>query len=250
MSEILIIVLLIIAGGISGFINTLAGSGSFITLPLLIFLGLPANIANGTNRIGIFFQNLVGVITFGKQKILNFNYGIKLSIPAFLGSLIGAIAAVKINTEIFEKIIGIIMLIMLIPLLIDTKKWLRHSPTHTNSKISIFQILLMFFIGAYSGFIQAGVGIFLALSLIIGCGFDVLQANALKVFIILITTFLAVIIFIINKQINYYYAFALTIGNIIGAYIAAKIAIKKGISFIKWFLIIIIVLSGIKLLFL
>lgn len=250
MPEVVIIALLIIAGALSGFINILAGSGSFITLPLLIFLGLPANIANGTNRIGILFQNLVGVIAFKKKKILNFNHGLKLSIPAFFGSLIGAIAAVNIDTKIFEKIIGIVMLIMLFPLLINTKKWFRTLQNPENIKIGVFQIIMMFFIGAYSGFIQAGVGIFIALSLVIGSGFDLLQANALKVLIILVTTCLAVTIFIINQQIYYYYAIALTIGNIIGAYIGAKVAIKKGIEFIKWFLILIIVLSGLKLLFL
>lgn len=250
MAEIIIIALLIIAGAISGFINILAGSGSFITLPLLIFLGLPANIANGTNRIGIILQNIAGVIAFSKQKVLNFNYGLRLSVPAFLGSIIGAIVAVKIDTKIFEKIIGLVMLIMLIPLLINMKKLIYNSKLTEKVNIGIWQLIIMFLIGVYSGFIQAGVGIFIALSLVIGSGFDLLQANALKVFIILITTCLAVIIFIINKQIYYYYAFALAIGNIIGAYIAAKLAIKKGIPFIKWFLIIIILLSGLKLLFL
>ncbi len=60
---------IILVGIIAGFINTHAGSGSLLTLPLLMFLGLPANIANGTNRVAIFLQNIVAVGSFKKKKV-------------------------------------------------------------------------------------------------------------------------------------------------------------------------------------
>ena len=90
---------IVLAGFFSGFINTVAGSGSLITLPLLMALGLPANVANGTNRIGILLQNVVGTASYHKQKVLDFRGSMKLVIPAVAGSVIGARIAVDINEE-------------------------------------------------------------------------------------------------------------------------------------------------------
>ncbi|RME71099.1 MAG: sulfite exporter TauE/SafE family protein, partial [Chloroflexi bacterium] len=77
---------IIAAGFVAGFINTLAGSGSLVTLPLLIFAGLPANVANGTNRVAILLQNVVGVSSFRQQKVLDWRGGLKLALPAIIGS--------------------------------------------------------------------------------------------------------------------------------------------------------------------
>ena len=120
-----IYVLIVLAGFFAGFINTLAGSGSLITLPLLMALGLPANIANGTNRIAILLQNVVGVSSFGKQKILNFKTSLKLLIPAVIGSVIGAQIAVDINEEIMTKTIGGLLLFMFFFILLKPSRWLR-----------------------------------------------------------------------------------------------------------------------------
>ena len=112
MDEIWIYLLVVIVGLVAGFINTLAGSGSLLTLPLLIFLGLPANVANGTNRIGILLQSLVGVGSFRKQKVLNFKEGMWLMIPAVVDSLVGAKLAININEEMMRKAIGALLIIM------------------------------------------------------------------------------------------------------------------------------------------
>ena len=99
-------------GFIAGFINTLAGSGSLLTLPLLMFLGLPANVANGTNRIAILLQNVVGVASFKKQKVLDVKHGLWLGIPAVVGSLIGAQIAINMNEEIMRNTIGGLLVFM------------------------------------------------------------------------------------------------------------------------------------------
>jgi uncharacterized membrane protein YfcA len=104
--------ILIIAGIVAGFINTLAGSGSLITLPLLMFMGLPANIANATNRIGIILQSAVGAASFRQQKVFDYKEGIWFAVPATFGSLAGAIAAVNLSSDLMEKIIGGLLFFM------------------------------------------------------------------------------------------------------------------------------------------
>lgn len=118
------IILLIVAGIFVGFINTLAGGGSIISLSILMLLGLPAGVANGTNRIGILFQNIAGVASFKQQKVLETKKGLILAIPAVIGSLIGAWIAVDLNEDAFEKAIGVIMLLMMIFMLVNPQKYL------------------------------------------------------------------------------------------------------------------------------
>ncbi len=240
------IILLIVAGVFVGFINTLAGGGSIISLSILMLLGLPANVANGTNRIGILFQNIAGVASFKQQKVLETRKALLLAIPAVIGSLIGAWVAVDINEDIFEKAIGGIMLLMMVMMLVNPQKLLHGRQDLSEKKINFWQMLLFLGIGFYGGFIQLGIGYFL-IAAIVGLGYDLVKTNAIKVLIVLIYTPFTLIIFIINDQINWAYGLTLTIGTFIGALIASRLAVKKGVNFVRWVIILVIILTSLHL---
>jgi uncharacterized membrane protein YfcA len=165
-------------GLIAGFINTLAGSGSLLTLPLLMFLGLPANVANGTNRIAILLQNVVGVSSFRQQKVLDFREGLKIGIPAVIGSLLGARIAVHLDDALMEKFIGGLLIGMFFLIILRPNRWLKGREGQSPVKPA-WQFLIFFLIGIYGGFIQAGVGFFLLAGLVIGAGHELVRANAL-----------------------------------------------------------------------
>lgn len=239
--------LIILAGALAGFINTLAGSGSLITLPLLMALGLPANVANGTNRIGVLFQNAVAVGSFKKQKILNFQTSLKLVVPSIVGSIIGALIAVDINEEVMTKTIGGLLLVMFFLVLFKPSRWLREKQDLAAAPYWL-QVIIFFLIGIYGGFIQAGVGFFLLAGLVLGAGYDLVRANAVKVLIVLAFTVFALAIFILNDQVNYIYGFILAAGNILGALIAARFAVKWGPKFVRYLLLIILIVASVKLL--
>ncbi len=117
--------LAVIAAGFgAGFINTLAGSGSLITLPLLIFLGLPANVANGTNRVGVLFQNIISTESFRRQQVLDARGAWLLGLPAIVGSIIGAKIAVDLDEALMRQVIGVLMIVMLVVIIIRPKRWL------------------------------------------------------------------------------------------------------------------------------
>ena len=238
----------IAAGFAAGFINTLAGSGSLITLPLLIFIGLPANIANGTNRIAILLQNVVAVGSFGQQKALDFRRGIILAAPAVVGAIIGAQIAVNLNEQTMRLTIGGLMVVMLAVILIRPSRWLKGRPEVMNSKPDWFQLAIFFAIGIYGGFIQAGVGIFLLAGLVMGAGYDLVKANAVKLLIVLCFTVFALIIFVINDQVNWAVGLILAVGNMTGAWVASRMAVKRGAGFVRWILITVVVVSAVKLL--
>lgn len=238
------IIALIIAGLMVGFINTLAGGGSIISLSVLMVLGLPANVANGTNRIAIAVQTLTASSSFRQQKVLDTKKGVILGIPALLGSILGALIAVDINEAIFEKAVGIIMLVMLIFILYNPKKWLSGQDELLKKKTSFIQILIFFLIGVYGGFIHMGVGYFLLIALVGGIGYDLVKANAVKVFIVLIYTPVALFIFLLYGQVNWEYGLTLTIGNVFGALIASRLAVKKGVNFVRWVIVVVILLTS------
>lgn len=234
-------------GIIAGFLNTLAGSGSLLTLPLLMFLGLPANVANGTNRIAILLQNIIGVSSFKKQKILSLKEGIRIGLPATAGSLLGAQIAITLNEDIMTKAIAVLLIFMFFLILLNPDRWIRSREGHPPVTRWI-QIVIFFMIGIYGGFIQAGVGFFLLAGLVLGAGYELIKANAIKVFIVLLYTPVALAVFIYNNQVNYKLGLILAVGNMIGAYIGARYAAKLGARVISYFVLAALAFASMKLL--
>lgn len=238
------VVILIVSGVLVGFINTLAGGGSIISLSILMFLGLPANVANGTNRVAIFIQNIAAVGSFKQKKVLDHKKGFWLAIPATLGSIVGAWIAVDINEEIIEKAIAVVMLIMLVVILYKPQRWLKGQPELQDKKVSFWQMALFFIIGIYGGFLHLGVGYALLGGIVLGTGYDLVKANAIKVFIILIWTPVTLVIFIINGQVNFLYGLILSLGNVVGALLASRLAIKHGTGFVRWVIVAVILITA------
>lgn len=238
-------------GAIAGFINTLAGSGSLLTLPLLIFLGLPANVANGTNRVAILMQSIAAVGGFKANNIFEWNDTLRFAIPASLGAILGSVVAVDINEGLMNRIIGALLIFMSVMLLIKPERWLspKKIPTSKASKgRGVLTFIIFVAIGFYGGFIQAGVGFFLLAGLVLGAGIDLVRANAYKVLITLVYTVLALGVFILNHQVDYIFGISMGAGSMLGAWIATHVAVKRGAGFIRWFLLACVFVFAVKLL--
>jgi hypothetical protein len=241
------ITLLIVSGIFVGFINTLAGGGTIISISLFMFMGLPANMANGTNRIAVILQNITSVSEFKRKKVLDFKKGTRLAIPTIIGAILGAQIASDINEEIFEKALAVVMIMMVYFIMVKPSKWLKGQQDLMNKKVSWWQYLLFFLIGIYGGFVQVGVGYFLLGGIVLGAGYDLVRANAIKVWIVLLYTVFALLIFILNDQVRWDYGLVHAIGNIIGAYIASHFAVAWGANFVRWVMIVIIAITVLHL---
>lgn len=240
--------LLVATGILVGFINTLAGSGSLISLPLLMYIGLPANVANGTNRVAIMLQSMVGAGSFRKQKVIEFREGIWLSIPAVIGSVLGAMLAVDLNELMMRRAIGVLMIVMFFLIIFKPEAWIRGHAGKLKAKPSFWQVLIFFGIGLYGGFIQAGVGFFLLAGLVMGAGMNLIRANAFKNLIVALYTPFALIVFIINNQVNWIIGLTLAAGNMLGAYLATRVAVNRGAKFIRIILLIVLFAASMDLL--
>jgi uncharacterized protein len=242
-----IYVILVAAGIVAGFINMLAGSGSLITLPLLMFIGLPPTVANATNRIGILIQSIVGSASFRKQKAFTFRESVWFVIPSAAGSILGALIASNFNEELMRRVIGGLLLFMFFMILYKPERWIaakRHD-LHKAPKLWVF--VVFFAIGVYGGFIQAGVGFFLLAGLVYGAGTDIIKANALKVFITGVFTLFALVIFAVSASIDWKIGFILASGNAIGAWLGSRVAVSWGPKFVRIVLLVVVFVSSLEL---
>jgi len=145
-------------------------------------------------------------------------------------------------------VIGVLMVVMLVVVLIRPKRWLVGRPEMFLRRPGWLQLVIFFLIGIYGGFIQAGVGIFLLAGLVLGAGYELVRANAVKNLIVMVFTLFALIVFIINDQVEWLPGLVLAVGNMMGAWVAARMAIEKGAKFVRWILIAVIVVSAFILL--
>lgn len=238
---------LIAAGFLVGIINTLAGGGTVISFSVLMLMGLPAPIANGTNRIAIALQTFTATASFRKQKVLDLKRGTYLSIPTMVGSVVGAWVAIDLNEAMFEKALAVVMLFMLVFMFYQPEKWLTGQPELKKKGVNFLQIILFFLIGVYGGFVHVGVGYFLLAALVVNAGYNLVEANAVKVLNVLLYTLMALAVFIFEDQINYSYGFTMAIGNVAGALVASRISVKRGAGFVRWVVVFIILITSVHL---
>lgn len=242
------LVYLVLIGFVAGIINTLAGGGSVLTLPMLIFLGLPPSMANGTNRVAILIQNIFGTAGFKSKGINTFPHSIYLGIAAFLGALIGAKIGVDIKGDLFNKILGGVVLLVVF-FIIYKPKFQTEVLERLEGKSLIIGLIAFFFIGIYGGFIQAGTGFFIILALTQINHVSLVKTNAFKTVIVFIYTIAAILVFGLYNQIDWMYGLVLAAGNATGAWVASRWSVGKDDRVIRYFLVVAAVIIAVKLWF-
>ncbi|HXW08464.1 MAG TPA: sulfite exporter TauE/SafE family protein [Vicinamibacterales bacterium] len=213
-------------GFVAAVINVIAGGGSFLTLPLLLFLGLPASVANGTNRVGVLAQNVSAVLGFHRHQALPLRWALGVSVPAVAGAALGVWAALLVPDVAFRRILSLVMLAMTFGTLLRRSRSsapvqeLRH-PWH-------WTMLAGFFVtGVYGGFLQAGVG-FLSLAMTSLAGLDLVRGNAVKVFTVMLLTLLSLAVFAGTGHVDWPAGAALGLGNLLGGIVGVRVAVLKG----------------------
>ena len=225
-------ILLLCAGGLfAGVINTLAGGGSLLTVPLLVMIGLPGNVANGSNRVGVLVQSVVSAWRFRAEGVSGFRAALPLLLPIGLGSLIGAYIVSQLADRTFERLFGIVMVLLLLPMLWRAP---QASPSTDRQQrwprpVSFF---VFFAIGLYGGSFQAGVGIALIFALAYA-GDDLVRANSIKVVIVAALTLIALPVFVIQDQIAWIPGLVMGCGFAVGGALGTRLAIRGGEKLIR-----------------
>ncbi|MDG2074359.1 MAG: sulfite exporter TauE/SafE family protein [Polaribacter sp.] len=236
-------------GFIAGFINTIAGGGSLLTLPVLIFMGLPPSVANGTNRIGIIIQMLAGSAGFKSKGITTFPFSIYMGVSALVGSLIGAQIAVDIKGETFNKVLSFVMITVVLIIVFKPKLKTKELIERTTGKHLWISCVAFFIFGIYGGFINAGLGFILILFMHYLNRLSLVKSNATKAVIIIIYMSAALIVFILNDKVDWKMGLIMAIGTSLGGWFGSRFSVKKGDGFIKIFLVVVVSFMAIKLWF-
>jgi uncharacterized protein len=241
-------------GILAGFINTLAGGGSFFTLPMLIFLGLPAVVANGTNRLAITVQSIFAVAGFRRKGVSDFKSSLLLSVPSCIGAIIGAQLAVGIPDILFKRILAVLMVLFLGLILWDPiqrrYRITRHveniSELSWNRNIAV--MIALFFAGIYGGFVQAGVGFLFIMTFNMIGRLNLVKTNSHKVFIAGINALFSLFVFLLHSKIYWITGLVLAAGTGLGGWIGSNLAVSKGEWFVRVVLAISIIAMVVRLL--
>jgi uncharacterized membrane protein YfcA len=224
--EIYTYILAIGGGFFAGILNAIAGFGSVITLSIMIeFMGMPANLANGTNRINMFTQTSLSSLAYFRQGKLNFKKCQLGVILAFVGAMFGVVLALNISNEAFKIIFRYLLILMFLAVLVNPKRWIHE--TDLDYKMSKWiSIPLFLLLGFYGGFIQMGMGLFTLIVLVLIAKLNIVEANAIKVFIIALYTLVLIFIFDYKGLIDWRIGLTFALGQGIGGYLAAYYASK------------------------
>jgi hypothetical protein len=238
--------LLFAVGVLAGVLNVMAGGGSAITLPILIFLGLDSPLANGTNRLAVFVQCIATVISFKREKYSDLATSMKLAACALPGALAGALLAVRMESILFQKVLGIFILVIVATVLIPPPKATEPGKAKRKHGWLIYPVMLG--IGFIGGLHQVGIGFFMIAALRHLMGLDLVTINMHKAAVFFIYSIPAMIVFSVTGNIDWTLGLILAAGNALGGWWAAKISVRRGEKVIRIVLVIAMVIMALKLL--
>jgi len=240
----------IIGSFFAGVINTLAGSGSAITLTILTeLIGLPPNMANGTNRVGVLTQGIAGTYAFHKNGKLDVPRSMPYIIPTIIGAIVGVLVAVYVSNEQFKAVFSYLMVAMLFIILIKPKRWLRETDVQ-NPPSALISIPLFLALGFYGGFIQMGMGVFYLAAMVMVAKYNIIESNAVKSFVVAAYTVVVIAIFQYKGMIDWYFGFLLAIGQTAGGWLTATYASRyQGADVWAYRLLVVVVIFAILKLF-
>lgn len=235
-------------GILAGSLNVLAGGGSFLSLPLLVFLGLPPTVANGTNRIAILLQNAIAVWRFERHGLVDRSWIPLACVPAAAGAVLGTWAAIEIGDEAFRRVLAGLMVVAVLWILWnplgDRAPGSRRPPAGGARRAALAAIF--FAVGAYGGFVQAGIGFLLA-AVAIWAGLDLVRGNALKVLVVLALTPLSLALFAWGGKVDWMAGAPLALGNLLGALAGVRLTVLKGHAWIRRFVTVTVLAFALKL---
>jgi uncharacterized membrane protein YfcA len=234
---------------LAGAINTLAGNGSVITLSILTdVMGMPANLANATNRVGIFLQSAGSVTGFAQHKQYQLQKSASVILLTLSGAVLGVLTAIWVSNEQFLFVFRYLMLFMLVVILVKPERWL-HENEQTTLPMAV-RIPVFLLLGFYGGFIQMGMGIFFLAVLVLLSGYSLMEANVVKTWVILIYTALVLALFALNGMVNWKAGLVMAAGQVAGGFLTARYAPAiPEINTWAYYLLVIIVLVAVLIQF-
>ncbi|PHN06586.1 sulfite exporter TauE/SafE family protein [Flavilitoribacter nigricans] len=244
--EITKIIAALFVGIFAGFIGAMVGSGGLISIPFLIFLGLPPQVAIATHKFGSAGLKIGAAVKFWKTKYIHWQYFLPFSIMGFVAAIVGAQILLSIDKELLSRMVAILLILVLPLIFLNKEAGVIHRTTSTLKRG--FGYFLYFLAQIFGAFFGGGAATMVFYILMTFFGLTIVEASATTMLPSLITSLVALIIFGINDLLNYQIGLLIFLGMLTGGWLGAHVAIKKGNIWVKALFAITVVFSAIKLL--
>ncbi len=229
------IVAVFAAGLLAGFVNTVAGGGSVVSIPVLTEIVGP-NVANGTLRVAILMQNIVGASGYARGGAMPWRAAAPLIAPVAIGAVGGGWVATGVSPDVMRKAFAVAVVLVAVSVLIKPSRWVAAADPRLHEP---WRSLVFAAIGFYGGFVQAGVGFPLLAGLVLGMGLGLVRGNAAKVLLILCYAPVVLLLFARASQVDWAAGLILGLGSMGGAFTASHLAVKEGAAnWIRWVLVV------------
>ena len=240
--------LLTLAGVCSGFLNTVASSGSAVTLPIMITLGLNPVIANATNRVPVVVGLAAAVWKYHRSGQLHWKEGFRLSLPTIGGAVLGTLLAANLGDMKTGYVTTFAVLFAMAVVLSNPSKWLNADQSTQAKQTGPLVQVALFAVGIWTGLIVLDSGTLFLAVLILMAHYPIREANAIKAWSMGLPSLMAVIIFTAKGDINWIWAVPLSAGGILGSLIGTRLSLGPNASkWIFWVLVLVLGIQGIQL---
>lgn len=231
MEESYHILYLLLAGTLAGFMNTVASSGTAVTLPMMIFLGIPPAVANATNRLPLLSGSLMAIIHFHSTKLMPWRKALLLSVPVAIGTAAGALFIGRLSGESIKSVLVVALGVSVVVILLNRGMDFNRRPGE-EAGLTWISYMLVLLVGLWAGAIVLDSAIFLLFVLIFNQRLDIVRANAVKAVLLFTVSIVSILIFAFNGTIDYKAGIVLSIGSVAGSYWGSRFAIME--SSRKW----------------
>jgi uncharacterized protein len=237
---------LVVVSAVAGVVNTMAGGGSLLLLPVLVGLGLPPSVANGTLRVGILVQSVTSSLAFRRRGVRERFIVVRLVVPMALGAAGGTWLATRLPDDLLRPIFGGVLALWAIILVVRPGRFLEPPPQPETPGLGM--VLVAGLVGVYGGFLQAGVGFPLMAMLVIGLGYPAVRANAAKVALVVGYTLISLPLFAWAGHVAWREGAAIAVGSLVGGWLGTHWQIQSGARIVRWFVVAAVALSGVAML--
>jgi len=235
---------IVVAGIVGGFFNTLAGGGSLLTLPALMLAGLPADVANGTNRLAIVGQAAWGAAAFARAGRLEARPALEVLLPTATGAAGGALVASQVPEDLLRTVL-LLMLVGMAALLAFAPGMVSAEPGERARALRERPLgaVALFAAGAYGGFVQAGVGFLLLAALGGVLRYDLVGANALKLVCTAALSVVALAVFVWADQVAWVPGLLLAVATTAGSQLGVRFATRVPAAALRRVLLVAVLAS-------
>jgi uncharacterized membrane protein YfcA len=242
------VLLLTLAGAFGGFLNTVASSGSAVTLPVMIALGLPPTLANATNRVPVLLGMAAAVWKYHRSNQLPWRVGFSLSLPVVVGAAFGAIFASFLSNTWTGWLTIMAVGLALVVVLFNPSRWLNSNQSSRPQQSGFLVKVTLFASGIWAGLIVLDSATYLLAVLVLLAHYPIREANAIKALGIGLVALVSVVVFHIRGEIDWFWAIPLSVGSIIGSLIGTRVSLgPNAAKWVFWMLVFVLGLEVLRL---